>query len=114
MNIRTKPRMGPGPPSLTCRQLRLSGPELALGIASPKTGLAARAHMRRCPRCRQQLAELSCVADGLVGLLPPAEPPSEFAERVIAGMGTATFSCADSSDRSGTCPQRRCSSGGLT
>lgn len=105
--------VGLTPSSMTCRQLRVSGPEIALGISSPQERSAALDHMRQCVCCRQELAEWSRVADVLIGLLPPAEPPFGLAERVIAGVGPPSIS-AKNSDRVRTGPQGRCSSGGRT
>ena len=90
----------------TCRDLDLAGPELALGISSRQERSAALAHLRRCPHCRKQLAEASRIAGRLPELLPPVEPPSGFAEQVIASVGRPPTS-AGHPDRTRTRPQRR-------
>ena len=97
--------MGPET-TATCRDLDLASPELALGISSRQERSAALAHLRRCPHCRQQLAEWSRMAGRLPELLPPIEPPSRFAEQVIASVSRPPTS-AGHLDRTRTSPPRR-------
>lgn len=67
-------------------------PELALGVATGEERARALEHLADCLECRRDLDELSEVADALLLLSPPAEPPPGFdrrvVERVSGGNGT--------------------------
>lgn len=69
--------------------------ELALGVADAEARAGALAHLDRCPRCRQALAAASEVADRLVLLAPPAEPPAGFESRALAELGGRAPTVAD-------------------
>lgn len=58
--------------------------EIALGIADAQDRAAVVAHLESCPACRDELRAMTEVADGLLELVPPAEPPVGFEERVLA------------------------------
>ena len=73
--------------SAECRHIRELSPELALGIVTGEERARALEHVGACPGCRQLLAELSEVADGLVALAPAQEPPVGFESRVIERLG---------------------------
>jgi hypothetical protein len=70
-----------------CARLREIEAELALGVLPGDQRALALAHLNRCPVCRERLSELTTVAEGLLGLVPPAEPPVGFEDRVLAGLG---------------------------
>jgi hypothetical protein len=74
---------------LDCAQLRELGPELALGVLAGRDRAVAIAHLQDCPACEQHIRELSAVGDRLVSLVPGAEPPVGFEQRVLARLGLA-------------------------
>jgi anti-sigma factor RsiW len=65
-----------------CAQIRELAPELALGIADGEQRAAALEHLAGCTECRAHLESLAAVADELLLLAPPAEPPLGFEDRV--------------------------------
>lgn len=69
---------------LRCSDVAAVDAELALGVADARTRAAAVAHLERCPACRRRVRDLSDVADRLVELVPPAQPPTGFESRVMA------------------------------
>lgn len=69
---------------LRCSDLAAVDAELALGVADARTRAAAVAHLERCPACRRRVRDLSDVADLLVELVPPAQPPAGFESQVLA------------------------------
>ncbi|HYZ29006.1 MAG TPA: hypothetical protein VE570_08135 [Thermoleophilaceae bacterium] len=62
-------------------------PEVALGIADGEQRALALEHAARCSDCRRELEELASVADDLVALVPPREPPAGFEDRVLGRLG---------------------------
>ncbi|MFF8381351.1 anti-sigma factor family protein [Streptomyces sp. NPDC015661] len=77
---------------MDCERLREEGAELALGILPARERAEAVAHLDRCPDCRAYVERLTVVGDGLLGLLPGAEPPVGFESRVVRAMDTARTS----------------------
>ncbi|WP_256341631.1 anti-sigma factor [Streptomyces sp. TLI_105] len=71
---------------MDCERLREEGAELALGILPARERAEAVAHLDRCPGCRAYVERLTAVGDGLLGLLPGAEPPVGFESRVVRAM----------------------------
>ena len=69
-----------------CERLRELAPELALGIADGEERAWALEHLAECPACRAHVERMSGVADELVHLAPPVEPPAGFDGRVAGGM----------------------------
>jgi hypothetical protein len=69
------------PPS--CAEIRPLLPEVALGIADGRDRALALEHIGGCAECRRELEELSSVANDLVALTPPREPPAGFESRVL-------------------------------
>lgn len=61
--------------------------ELATGATSGHERAWALGHVTGCPTCRAELDELAKVADGLLMLAPPAEPPPEFESAVLKRLG---------------------------
>ncbi|MER8047082.1 hypothetical protein [Streptomyces sp. NPDC094032] len=72
-----------------CERLRELGAELALGVLPALERAEAVAHLDRCPECREYVEQLTAVGDGLLGLLPEAEPPVGFESRVVATLAPA-------------------------
>lgn len=70
-----------------CEETLAIAPELALGMATGEERARALEHIARCEACRERVAELSAVADDLLLLVPPQEPPAGFESRVLKGMG---------------------------
>ena len=75
----------PPEPAMSCDTLEALSAELALSIASADERAAALAHIEYCPRCAEELAAISRVA-ALLELVPGAETPVGFAERVLSGI----------------------------
>jgi len=65
-----------------CGALADLAPELALGIATGEERGRALEHAAGCVDCRRLLEELSEVADAMLLLVPPREPPDGFETRV--------------------------------
>jgi hypothetical protein len=65
-----------------CAQFRELAPELALGIADGEQRAMALEHLAGCAECRAHLESLAAVADELLLLAPPEEPPLGFEDRV--------------------------------
>lgn len=72
-----------------CAEVRPLLAELASGAAAGHDRARAVRHVAGCPNCSRELAELAKVADGLLLLATPAEPPPGFESAVVASM-TAT------------------------
>lgn len=73
-----------------CTRLHELAPELALGVLTGEERARARRHLATCPDCREYVLELTSVGDGLLALVPGAEPPVGFEDRVLSRMGIAT------------------------
>lgn len=73
----------------SCDQVRPLVPELALDLLTGEERDEALAHLGGCASCRLAVEELAPVADSLLLLAPPAEPPPGFEGRVLAAMGMA-------------------------
>ncbi|MFI1809495.1 zf-HC2 domain-containing protein [Streptomyces sp. NPDC020422] len=74
---------------MECARLRELAAELALGVLPARERAEAVAHLDRCPDCREHVERLTAVGDGLLGLLPEAEPPVGFESRVVAALAPA-------------------------
>jgi hypothetical protein len=72
-----------------CDEVRPLLAELAAGAAAGYDRARAVRHVATCPSCSRELAELAKVADGLLLLAPPTEPPAGFVSAVVTRM-TAT------------------------
>jgi hypothetical protein len=72
-----------------CAWLHEVGAELALGLLDAEDRSAALAHLNRCPECRIRVTQYAQVGDGLLGLLPGAEPPVGFEDRVMARLAAS-------------------------
>jgi hypothetical protein len=70
-----------------CTRLHELAPELALGVLTGEERAEARKHLVTCPDCREYVLELTSVGDGLLALVPGAEPPVGFEDRVLSRMG---------------------------
>ena len=72
---------------LHCAQLRELAPELSLGVLAGRERALAIAHLQDCPAYEQHVRELSVVGDRLLALVPGAEPPVGFEQRVLTRLG---------------------------
>jgi hypothetical protein len=71
---------------LTCQQCRELAAELALGVLPGIERARALAHLDSCTACRNTVSALTLTADRLIELLPGAEPPAGFEQRVISAL----------------------------
>ncbi|MBV8996598.1 MAG: hypothetical protein JO287_23490 [Pseudonocardiales bacterium] len=71
---------------LTCQQCREVAAELALDVLPCHQRADALAHLERCAACQDTVSALTVTADRLVELLPAAEPPAGFEQRVISAL----------------------------
>jgi hypothetical protein len=65
------------------------GAELALGLLAAEDRCTALTHLSQCPDCRIRVTQYTQVGDDLLALLPGAEPPVGFEDRVLSRMGIA-------------------------
>ena len=63
--------------------------ELALGALTGRDRARALAHVDECPRCAEELEQLSRVADAVLQTAPEVEPPVGFESRLFERMGVA-------------------------
>lgn len=78
--------MNPG--GLSCAEVEALAPELALGTVDGAERAAVLSHLAGCAKCREASDQLAGVADRLLLLAPPAEPPAGFETRVLARMAS--------------------------
>ena len=78
--------MNPG--GLTCAEVETLAPELALGTIDGAERAAVLSHLAGCGKCRELADQLAGVADGLLLLAPPAEPPPGFESRVLSRLAS--------------------------
>jgi Putative zinc-finger len=77
-----------------CARIRELAPELALGIADGEQRAQALEHLAACADCRAHLESLAMVADELLLLAPPLEPPLGFEDRVATRIAAAPAAAA--------------------
>ena len=63
--------------------------ELALGVLTGRERVRALSHVDSCPRCAEELEQLSRAADAVVHVAPEVEPPLGFEVRLFERMGVA-------------------------
>ncbi|MGD0749165.1 MAG: zf-HC2 domain-containing protein [Acidimicrobiales bacterium] len=63
--------------------------ELALGVLTGRERAQALSHVESCPRCAEELEQLSRVADTVVQAAPDVDPPMGFEVRLFERMGVA-------------------------
>jgi hypothetical protein len=76
---------------LSCEQCRELAAELALGVLGGRERAEALAHLSRCPRCQDTVSAMTATVGRLVELLPEADPPTGFDQRVIAAITPPGF-----------------------
>jgi hypothetical protein len=72
-----------------CEQHQEALCELALGVLTGRDRAQALAHVDSCPRCAEELEQLSRAADAIVQAAGEAEPPMGFEVRLFERMGVA-------------------------
>jgi hypothetical protein len=72
-----------------CDEFAAVAAELALGVLTGRERAGALAHLDGCDACRENIRQLTTVAEGLPGLLPTSEPPPGFETRVMERIGLA-------------------------
>lgn len=70
-----------------CQRYSDALPELALGVLTGRARAEALSHVESCPRCADELEQLSRVADTVVQAAPDIEPPVGFEVRLFERMG---------------------------
>jgi predicted anti-sigma-YlaC factor YlaD len=70
-----------------CEQYSNELAELALGVLTGRERAQVLAHVESCPRCADELEQLSRVADTVVQAAPEMEPPLGFEVRLFEQMG---------------------------
>lgn len=71
---------------LTCQQCQETAAELALDVLPGYERADALAHLERCTACQDTVSALTVTADRLVELVPAAQPPTGFEQRVINAL----------------------------
>jgi len=66
--------------------------ELALGVLTGRERARALAHVDECPRCAEELEQLSRVADTVLQVAPEVVPPVGFESRLFERMGLTAAS----------------------
>ncbi len=72
-----------------CEQYSGELAELALGVLTGRERAEALSHVESCPRCAEELEQLSRVADTVVQVAPELEPPVGFEVRLFESMGVS-------------------------
>ena len=75
---------------LTCAEVETLAPELALGTIDGAERAAVLSHLAGCGKCRELADQLAGVADGLLLLAPPTEPPPGFENRVLGRLAESS------------------------
>ena len=69
-----------------CHEIRGLTAEVALGVADGEDRARVLDHVVDCSECRQELEDLTALADDLVVLAPEHEPPLGFELRTVRGL----------------------------
>ncbi len=76
-----------GPHPAACDEYADNLAELALGILTGRERATTLAHVDSCPRCAEELEQLSHAADAVVSVAPEIEPTMGFEVRLFDRMG---------------------------
>lgn len=71
---------------MTCPQVEEVATEYALGILPPAEARPVSAHILHCPDCRRDIEQIRQIGDQLLDLVPDAEPPLGFDQRVLSAL----------------------------
>ncbi|MFC5993416.1 zf-HC2 domain-containing protein [Pseudonocardia hispaniensis] len=69
-----------------CRRIRSLATEFALGVLPGEERAAVLDHLDACVCCQSAVGQLTDIRDRLLELVPEAEPPVGFEQRVLAGL----------------------------
>ena len=69
-----------------CHEIRGLAAEVALGVADGEDRASVLDHVVDCSECRQELEDMTALADDLVVLAPEHEPPLGFELRTVRGL----------------------------
>ena len=72
-----------------CARYRDDLAELALGVLTGRDRARALSHVDECPRCAEELEQLSRIADTVLQVAPEVEPPIGFESRLFERMGVS-------------------------
>lgn len=72
---------------MSCAEFADVAAELALGVLTGRERADALAHLDGCDACRESIRQLTATGEGLLGLLPAAEPAPGFETRVLERLG---------------------------
>jgi hypothetical protein len=75
---------------LSCAATRELAAEFALDVLSGYERATVQAHLNECAGCRAHVGSLTQISDRLLTLVPGAEPPVGFEDRVLNRIGLAT------------------------
>jgi hypothetical protein len=70
----------------TCDEVRAQAADLALDTVCGEERAVLLAHLSSCTACRDEVRALGTVADRLLRVVPPEEPPRGFEDRVLARL----------------------------
>src|SRR5262245_56082862 len=73
-----------------CTEIRGLTAEVALGVADGEDRARVLDHVVDCSECRQELEDMTALADDLVVLAPEHEPPLGFELRTVRGLQPKT------------------------
>ncbi len=71
---------------LPCAEAQDLAPEYGLGTLAPDQRGRMAAHLLRCPECRAEVEDFGRLGDALLQLIPAAEPPLGFDQRVLVAV----------------------------
>ena len=72
-----------------CDDVRAAAPEVALDLLAGPERADVLAHLETCAACREEVGDLSALADALLEVAPLAGPPPGFEARVLDRIGAA-------------------------
>lgn len=76
-------RVGP-----SCEDVRAQAADLALDLLDGEERAVLLAHLAGCPDCRADVRSLGAVADRMLRVVPPEEPPRGFEDRVLERLAS--------------------------
>jgi len=74
---------------VTCLEVRELLPEMSIGVLPEPERERLGRHLQWCAGCRKEAGDLDHAAATLAFALPPASPPADLEERVVAGVRRA-------------------------
>ncbi|MBV8996204.1 MAG: zf-HC2 domain-containing protein [Pseudonocardiales bacterium] len=71
---------------LTCDQCGQLAAELVLHALTEGERARVLAHLDGCPSCRDTVSALTTIANQIIELLPPVQPPAGFEQWVVTAL----------------------------